>query len=64
MLSPEFGRAGLLIGMFVLLPSGALLLAVEPGSAEFVISAIAFGIGLIFSIAIIVLIRVGTRRQK
>lgn len=63
MLSPEFGRAGLMIGMFVALPSGALLLVLQPGSAEFIVSALTFGVGMLFLIGIVVLIRIGTRRQ-
>lgn len=64
MLSPELGRAGFFIGMFVVLTSGALLLAVRPGSAEFVVTSITFVIGVLFSLALVALIRIGVRRKE
>jgi hypothetical protein len=63
MISPEFGRAGYVIGFFVALTSGALLFVVERNSAEFYISLFTLLIGVIFLIGITILVRRGTRKQ-
>jgi uncharacterized membrane protein len=62
MISPEFGRAGFVIGFFVTLLSGGLLLVAERDSAEFSVSLLTFGIGVLFLILIVVLVRLGTRK--
>ncbi|MBX2999016.1 MAG: hypothetical protein KF893_10950 [Caldilineaceae bacterium] len=62
MISPEIGKAGFLIGIFVTMVSGGLLLVVERGSAEFTISLLTFGIGILFILLIIVLVRLGTKK--
>jgi hypothetical protein len=62
MISPEFGRAGFVIGIFVSLVSGMLLLVVERGSAEFFVSLITFLIGIAFLLAIVFLVRMGMRK--
>ena len=64
MLSPELGRLGFRIAMFVTLASGALLLAQAPGSAEFVLMATALAIGLIFLLIMIALLRWSIRRER
>jgi uncharacterized membrane protein len=62
MIGPELGKAGFLIGIFVTMVSGGLLLVVDRNSAEFTISLLTFGIGVLFLVLIIVLVRVGTRK--
>jgi hypothetical protein len=62
MISPEFGRAGFVIGIFVSLVSGMLLLVVERGSAEFFVSLITFLIGIAFLAVIVFLVRMGMRK--
>jgi hypothetical protein len=62
MISPEFGRAGFVIGIFVSLVSGMLLLVVERGSAEFFVSLITFLIGIAFLLMIVFLVRMGMRK--
>jgi len=62
MISPEFGRAGFVIGIFVALVSGMLLLVVERGSAEFFVSLITFLIGIAFLVGIVFLVRMGMRK--
>jgi hypothetical protein len=62
MISPEFGRAGFVIGIFVSLVSGMLLLVVERGSAEFFVSLITFLIGIAFLLAIVFLVWMGMRK--
>jgi hypothetical protein len=62
MISPEFGRAGFVIGIFVSLVSGMLLLVVERGSAEFFVSLITFLIGIAFLLVIVFLVRMGMRK--
>ncbi|MBV9789853.1 MAG: hypothetical protein JOZ51_16825 [Chloroflexi bacterium] len=63
MLSPELGRLGFRIAIFVTLASGALLPAQRPGSAEFVLMATALAIGLVFLLIMIALIRWSLRRE-
>ncbi len=60
MLSPELGRAVFRIAFYMVLTSAVLLLLLRPGSAEFIVAALALIIGLIF-VGIIALI---VRRQK
>jgi hypothetical protein len=62
MIGPELGKAGFLIGIFVTMVAGGLLLVVERGSAEFIISLLTFGIGILFTLLIIVLVRLGTKK--
>ncbi|HHE71031.1 MAG TPA: hypothetical protein ENL34_01945 [Chloroflexi bacterium] len=61
MITPELGRAGFRIAFFMILVSCGLLLLTQPGSAEFVVSSVALGIGLVFALAIVVLVRRSVR---
>lgn len=63
MISSDIGRAAFHIGFFVTLMSGLLLLLVEPGSAEQIITLMTFIVGLLFTLIIVALVRFGTRRQ-
>jgi len=55
--SPHLGRAAFRIAFFIAFVSGALLFFLEPGSAEFVVSVVTLLIGLIFMVAIAVIVR-------
>jgi preprotein translocase subunit Sss1 len=46
--NPELGRAWLQVAVFITLVSAALLLFVQPGTAEFVIAVTSLAIGLVF----------------
>ncbi|MBI1298382.1 hypothetical protein GC175_25895 [bacterium] len=59
MIGPELGKAGFTIGVFVTLVAAILLFVTEPNSAEFTISLLTFGIGVLFLLLIIVLVRLG-----
>lgn len=61
-MNPQLGRAGLNIGMWVVLVSGGLLFFEERQSAEFYISLITFLVGLVFTIGIIIAIKLSQRQ--
>lgn len=63
MLSPELGKIAFQIGIFLTVIPGLLLLALEPGTAEFVITVITFVLGTVFTLLIVVLVRISTRRR-
>ena len=60
-MAPEVGQAGFRIGIFLTLMAGGMLLMLEPGTAEFSITVVTLGIGLIFVGLVILLIRVFDR---
>ncbi|GAB4558931.1 MAG: hypothetical protein Kow0047_04420 [Anaerolineae bacterium] len=47
-MDPQIGLMGFRIAVYVVLVSGGMLLFLKPGTAEFVISALSLGIGLLF----------------
>jgi hypothetical protein len=57
MLSPELGRAVFRIAFYVTFVSAVLLFALENGSAEFVVAALTFALGLIATIVVAILVR-------
>ena len=60
-MNPEAGQAWFRIAMLITLVSAALLLVVQPGTAEFVITVTTLVIGLLFIGVIAVLVRRGSR---
>jgi len=62
MISPEAGRAGFTIGFFMLFVSSPLLLLTDRGSVGFFVSLITFLIGLIFTLSIVALVKIGTKK--
>jgi hypothetical protein len=60
---PTLGQAGFRIGMFVLLSSGALLLVLDPGTAEHALMVFTFVLGLIFTLLVFIMVRIGQRRR-
>ncbi len=61
-MSSQLGQAGFRIGMFVLLMSGLLLLALEPHTAEFVLMAATFVCSSVFLAMLAVFVRVLSKR--
>ena len=63
-MDPQVGRAGFRIAFYVILVSGVLLLFLPRQSAEFVVAAMALGMGLIFAAAIGILGYVAARQRQ
>jgi hypothetical protein len=62
-MSPEVGRA--LFGwiVFLVLLSGVMLLAGEPGTPAFAISLVTLGVGVVAGGALVVLVQLSRRRE-
>lgn len=58
----QIGRAGFHIAFYVVFVSGVLLLFLEQGSAEHVITLFSFLLGLVFLVIIAILVRLGQRK--
>lgn len=61
-MSSSLTQAAFRIGFFIVFVSGVLLLFLESGSAEQAITIFTFLIGLVFLIAITILVRLGQRK--
>jgi len=53
----EIGRAGILIGSLLLVVGIPLLFVVQPGTAEYVITLFTVLIGIIFTLAMVLIVR-------
>ena len=53
---PELGKAGLRIGFLIVVPSFFLLLYLEPGTAEYVITQLTLAMGVVFLVAVTLLV--------
>lgn len=60
-MSPEVGRAGFAMAMFIVVAALALLLVVPRGTAEFAITVVSLVVGLAFLAVIAILVRVSSR---
>ena len=60
-MNPETGKAVFRIAFFVILMSALMLPFLAPGSPEFVVDVLALGVGLVFAIAIFLVVRLSTR---
>ena len=60
-MSPEVGRAGFAMAMFIVVGALVLLLVVPRGTAEFAITVVSLVIGLAFLAVIAILVRVSSR---
>jgi hypothetical protein len=60
-IGPGAGLAAFRWAVFIAVLAGLLLLAVEPGSAEFVITALMLGVSVVFAVVIVILVRVKNR---
>lgn len=58
---PELGRAGTRIALLLILPSLVLLFLVPRDSAEFVITAVTLGLGLVFLAIVIAIVWLANR---
>ena len=58
----EIARAGILIGVFVLVGSVPLLLFGTPGTPEYAISLFSALIGAVFTVGLIIIVRLANRR--
>lgn len=56
-MDPALGKAGLRIGLFIVVLAGGMLLFLQPGTAEFVITVFSLCIGLLFIGIIVALVR-------
>lgn len=61
MIDTNIGYAGFRIGMFVVIMSGLLAWFTEPETAAHVISLFTLIIGLLFTLIIIILVRIGQK---
>lgn len=63
MISPELGKAAFRWAVFIVVVSGLLLLIVEPGTPQFVITVMMLAAGALFAVVVFVLVRIGTSRR-
>lgn len=57
-MDPQIGQAGLRIAIFLIMVAGGMLFFLEPGTAEFSITVVTLGIGLLFAGVVIALVRI------
>ena len=57
-MDPQIGQAGMRIALFLILAAGGMLFFLDRGTAEFSITVVTLGIGLVFAGIIIVLVRI------
>ena len=58
---PELGKAGFRIGFLIVVPSIFLLFFLEPGTAEYVITLVTLVMGVVFLVAVTLLVLYGRR---
>lgn len=63
MLSPQLVRAALAWVVFLVVCSALLLLALDPGTAEFLISAVTLGVGVLLGSLLVFLTRKSWRKS-
>ena len=56
-MSPELGRAAFRLGMLIVAPAVALLLMLQPGTAEHSITIVTLAVGLMFLVGVTLLVR-------
>ncbi|MBN1640019.1 MAG: hypothetical protein JXA09_02195 [Anaerolineae bacterium] len=61
MISPQVGRVAFRIAFTMFALSGILVLSLDPGSAEYVISVVTMALGIAFMATILVLVRLVSR---
>ena len=57
MIGPELGRVAFRLAVYLILTSTVLLFLVERNSAAFVVTSITLGVGLIFAVIVVILVR-------
>lgn len=63
-MDPFLGRAAFHIGFYIAFVAGALLIFLEKGTAEHVITQFTLGIGLIYLLLVVILVQWGKRRER
>lgn len=58
---PELGRAGLRIGFLIVVPSFFLMFFLDPGTAEYVITIVTLVMGVVFLVAVTLLVLLSRR---
>jgi hypothetical protein len=53
---PELGRAGLRIGFLIVIPSIFLIFFLDPGTAEYAITLVTLVMGVVFLVAVTLLV--------
>jgi hypothetical protein len=53
---PELGRAGFRIGFLIVIPSIFLMFFLDPGTAEFAITLLTLVMGVVFLVAVTLLV--------
>ncbi|MCL4859333.1 MAG: hypothetical protein KJZ93_07995 [Caldilineaceae bacterium] len=62
-MSSSFGHAAFRLGFFIVFVTGALLLFLERGTAEWAITVFTFLLALLFLVIVAVIVRLGQRRS-
>jgi hypothetical protein len=57
-MDPQIGMAGMRIALFLILSAGGMLFFLDPGTAEFSITVVTLGIGVVFAGIVIALVRI------
>lgn len=63
MLDPVLGKAAFHLAFYIVFCSGILLFFLERQTPEYVITQFTFAIGMVFIAIVIVLVKVGQRKQ-
>ena len=63
-MDPFLGRATFHIGFYIAFVAGALLLFLEKGTAEYVITQFTLGVGLVYLLLVVILVQWGKRREQ
>ena len=58
---PELGKAAMRLSLLIILLAGGMLFMLPQGTAQYYITVITLGIGVLFLAAVIVLVRVFSR---
>jgi hypothetical protein len=62
-MSPDVGRTLFGWVVFIVLLSGVMLLAGDPGTPAFAISLVTFGFGVVFGGVLVVLVQLSRRKE-
>ncbi len=62
MIDSNLGKTAFKIGFFLAFGGGILSILTQPGTPERIVSQLIFGIGLVFVIMVVVLIRIRPRK--
>ena len=63
-MDPILGRAAFHIEFYIAFVAGALLLFLDKGTAEYVITQFTLGIGLVYLLVVVVLVQWGKSKER